>query len=412
VILDLERFQVQARPRWRDLESLLAALESRPDRRLNLAEGEQLQELYAQVAADLNRVTHGTLAHELRQYLERVIARAYAELYYAPPVRSEIWQPRRWLRIFTAFPETFRRHFRYFALAVLITLLGCALGGLAVHYDPASVEVLLPADYLRNPDQRVHQEEQVQGQHLDSAQTEAAFSAQLIQHNIQVALLAAALGVTFGIGTALLLFENGVLLGAVAVHYTQRGFGLFMTAWLLPHGVFEIPSILIAGQAGFYLARLLLRRREDRNFRQSMRECGTGRRAGNDAGVGRSHGSIFFSASRPRSAIWVQGCGCRIGTRAADDLSANDRAKRNRYGSALQRSFGKQMTDTQLARASTAAELTIATPEGVLFHLPLAGPASRLYAMLLDTAIVLGTINGVGLLVRWIFSKRQVLDSW
>ena len=40
------------------------------------------------------------------------------------------------------------------------------------------------------------------------------------------------------------------------------------------------------------------------------------------------------------------------------------------------------MTDTQLTRASTAAELTIATPEGVLFRLPLAGPASRLYAML------------------------------
>ena len=131
---------------------------------------------------------------------------------------------------------------------------------------------LLPADYLRNPGERVHEEEQGQGQHSDSAQTEAAFSAQLIQHNIQVALLAAALGVTFGIGTALLLFENGVMLGAVAVHYTQQGFGLFMTAWLLPHGVFEIPSILIAGQAGFYLARLLLHRREDRNLRESMRE--------------------------------------------------------------------------------------------------------------------------------------------
>jgi uncharacterized RDD family membrane protein YckC len=63
------------------------------------------------------------------------------------------------------------------------------------------------------------------------------------------------------------------------------------------------------------------------------------------------------------------------------------------------------MTDTQLTRVSTAAELTIATPEGVLFRLPLAGPASRLYAMLLDTVIVLGAVNGVGLLVYWIFSK-------
>jgi uncharacterized membrane protein SpoIIM required for sporulation len=63
-----------------------------------------------------------------------------------------------------------------------------------------------------------------------------------------------------------------VLLGAVAVHYSQQGFGLFMSAWLLPHGVFEIPSILIAGQGGFYLARLLLRRSEDRDVRRQMRE--------------------------------------------------------------------------------------------------------------------------------------------
>jgi uncharacterized membrane protein SpoIIM required for sporulation len=272
VILNLERFQAQAQPRWRSLESLLTLLESRPDRRLTPAEAEQLQQLYGQTAADLNRVTHGALAPELRQYLERLVARCYAELYYALPTRSEIWQPRRWLRIFTAFPESFRRQSRYFALAVLITVLGCALGGLAVHYDPASVDVLLPADYLRNPEQRVHQEEQGKGDHPESTQIEAVFSAQLIRHNIQVALLAAALGVTFGIGTALLLFENGVLLGAVAVNYTQRGLGLFVTAWLLPHGVFEIPSILIAGQAGFYLAHLLLRRREDRNVRQTIRE--------------------------------------------------------------------------------------------------------------------------------------------
>ena len=272
MILNLERFRAQARPRWNHLEALLGVLEGRPDRRLNSAEADQLQELYAQVAADLNRVTHGALAPDLRQYLERLVARAYAELYYAPPVHSELWQPRRWLRIFTAFPEAFRRQSHYFALALVITVLGCALGGLAVHYDPAAVDVLLPEDYLRNPGERVHQEEQGISRHLDSAQTEAAFSAQLIRHNIQVALLAAALGVTFGIGTALLLFENGVLLGAVAVRYTQQGFGLFMSAWLLPHGVFEIPSILIAGQAGFYLARLLLRRREDRDVRRSMRE--------------------------------------------------------------------------------------------------------------------------------------------
>ena len=272
MILNLERFQAQARPRWNKLEALLAALENRPDRRLDPAEAQQLQELYSKAAADLNRVTHGALAPELRQYLERLVARAYAELYYAPPTRSELWQVRRWSRILTAFPESFRRQARFFVLALLITLLGCAFGGLAVRYDPVSADVLLPASYLRDPGERVHEEEQEQGRHPASVQTEAVFSSQLIRHNIQVALLAAALGVTFGIGTALLLFENGVMLGAVTVHYAHQGFGLFVTAWLLPHGVFEIPSILIAGQAGFYLARVLLRRQADRDARQSLRE--------------------------------------------------------------------------------------------------------------------------------------------
>jgi uncharacterized RDD family membrane protein YckC len=63
------------------------------------------------------------------------------------------------------------------------------------------------------------------------------------------------------------------------------------------------------------------------------------------------------------------------------------------------------MTGSQPKRLPSAAELIVATPEGVLFRLPLAGPAPRLYAMLLDTVIVLAGMNGLGYLVYWIFSK-------
>jgi uncharacterized RDD family membrane protein YckC len=63
------------------------------------------------------------------------------------------------------------------------------------------------------------------------------------------------------------------------------------------------------------------------------------------------------------------------------------------------------MMDRQTGRSATTAELTILTPEGVLFRLPLAGIAPRLYAMLLDTAMVLGVVNGLGWLVYAIFAK-------
>jgi len=63
------------------------------------------------------------------------------------------------------------------------------------------------------------------------------------------------------------------------------------------------------------------------------------------------------------------------------------------------------MTGSQSVRLPTTAELTVATPEGVLFRLPLAGPALRLYAMLLDIAIVLAAVNGLGRLVYLVFAK-------
>jgi uncharacterized membrane protein SpoIIM required for sporulation len=63
---------------------------------------------------------------------------------------------------------------------------------------------------------------------------------------------------TWGLGTFLLLFSNGVMLGAVVVDYVRAGQTKFLLGWLLPHGAAEIPAILIAGQAGLVLAYALV----------------------------------------------------------------------------------------------------------------------------------------------------------
>ena len=63
---------------------------------------------------------------------------------------------------------------------------------------------------------------------------------------------------TWGVGTIIMLFYNGVILGAIAVDYIMAGQTKFLLGWLLPHGVIEIPAILIAGQAGLVLADALI----------------------------------------------------------------------------------------------------------------------------------------------------------
>jgi uncharacterized membrane protein SpoIIM required for sporulation len=90
------------------------------------------------------------------------------------------------------------------------------------------------------------------------ANTKGRFSAVLMTNNTQVSILALALGVTWGIGTLILLFYNGVVLGAVIFDYLRAGQSVFLMGWLLPHGVVEIPAILIAGQAGLLLGQALI----------------------------------------------------------------------------------------------------------------------------------------------------------
>ena len=79
-------------------------------------------------------------------------------------------------------------------------------------------------------------------------------------HNIQISMTVMGLGFSYGIGTLLMLFYNGIILGAIALDYSQAGESLFLLGWLLPHGVFEIPAIIIAGQAGLLLGRAVLGR--------------------------------------------------------------------------------------------------------------------------------------------------------
>jgi uncharacterized membrane protein SpoIIM required for sporulation len=132
---------------------------------------------------------------------------------------------------------------------------------LAITLDPESKEILLPFEHLQgNPADRVAGEEGARTDRLEGAKS--TFSSYLMTHNARVAMFTMALGVTWAIGTILVLFYNGIILGAVALDYVAAGQTAFLAGWLLPHGSFEIPAILVAGQAGLLLGKVILGRGE------------------------------------------------------------------------------------------------------------------------------------------------------
>ncbi len=100
----------------------------------------------------------------------------------------------------------------------------------------------------------------------------SAFAATLMTHNIRVSIGAMALGLTFGFGTLVMLFYNGVILGAVSLDYLLAGEGTFLAGWLLPHGAIEIPAVLLAGQAGLVLGQAMLGWGRAEGLRERVRE--------------------------------------------------------------------------------------------------------------------------------------------
>ena len=204
---------------------------------------------------------------DTRRYLDGLAARAFGEIHQgARPPRD--FSLRKW--IVETFPGTFRRHFRAFALALAVTVAGGIFGAGAVALDPASKEILMPfAHLLGDPSERVAREESAAGTPTDIQGI--SFSSYLMTHNTRVTLYCMALGFTFGIGTITLLFYNGAILGAVALDYMRSGETVFLLGWLMPHGVIEIPAILIGGQVGLIIAGVLIGRRDGRSMGQRFR---------------------------------------------------------------------------------------------------------------------------------------------
>jgi uncharacterized membrane protein SpoIIM required for sporulation len=254
VIIDLQKFLQAERPCWAELEQILGKLESEPNWRMDLAQLKHFHYLYERASADLGKIVTFASEPETRHYLESLVARAYGEIHESREKAGRL-HPLQWF--FQTFPRTFRRHIRAFWLSVAVTLAGCLFGGLAIAFDPEAKPVLIPFEHLMgNPAERVAQEERATHDPLAGGRGE--FSTFLMTHNTQVSIFLMALGATWGVGTILLLFQNGVILGAVAVDYILAGQTRFLAGWLLPHGSFEIPAFLIAGQAGLILGGALV----------------------------------------------------------------------------------------------------------------------------------------------------------
>ncbi|HEX4749476.1 MAG TPA: stage II sporulation protein M [Bryobacteraceae bacterium] len=227
---------------WQRLEQLLDSAE----RGLRNLSGQELQELgllYRQTASDLSTVAEDRTSAGFAGYLNRLLGRCHNFLYAGIPAEGN-----RLMRFFVIdYPRAFRNSLPGVLLATALFVSGALVGWGVTAHDPGFAHRFLGQQMMDTIEQKKMWTEPV-------IAVKPLASSFITTNNLSVAFSIFALGIT-GIGTIWMLFFNGLMIGVIGVATARAGMALSLWSFVAAHGVLEIPAILIAGGAGFELAR-------------------------------------------------------------------------------------------------------------------------------------------------------------
>jgi uncharacterized membrane protein SpoIIM required for sporulation len=178
------------------------------------------------------------------------VIRAHARIY-----RADAQGGQRIRKFFTHdFPATFRRTWRYTALAFAFFTIFWMFGFLGTWRDPDFSEFAGVGPGMRHViNAQVHWWE-------DLNDANQIGSSAILTNNIQVTFNAFALGAIFCVGALYLMALNGASIGAVfaLVYSRDANFGFDFLSFVVGHGVIELSCIFIAGGAGMLIGYALL----------------------------------------------------------------------------------------------------------------------------------------------------------
>lgn len=242
---DIDRFLVDNRPTWQRLRVLTDR--ARRHRNLSGPDLEDLVSLYQRTSGHLSHAQVALPDPSLISELSMLVAGSSAVIY---STRSG-FRPRIGSFFTTTFPAAVWHVRRLFALAAVLTLGPAVAVGLWLATSPAALSATAPAA-LR----QAYVNHDFAGYYR--SEPASAFASQVYTNNVQVAAEAFAGGIGFGIPTTLLLVQNGASIGSAAGLFGAAGQQGKFWGLILPHGLIETTSVILAGAAGLRLGATMI----------------------------------------------------------------------------------------------------------------------------------------------------------
>jgi uncharacterized membrane protein SpoIIM required for sporulation len=235
------------RPYWDRLSALLAQSGASGLGRLTRAELQEMALLYRQVAADLSVLRQDPTARTYAAHVNQLLARAHHIIYSGRKTNLlTLW---RFLR--DDYPAIFQRQIGYVLASVAVTVAWGLLGAVLTSARPEFMRHFVGPEMIATMERHEMWTKSV------ITMAPLATSA-IMTNNLSVSFVTFASGIVFGLGTFFYLAVNGMMLGVIGAACHQYSMSLALWSFVAAHGSLELPSILIAGGAGFRLGHAML----------------------------------------------------------------------------------------------------------------------------------------------------------
>jgi uncharacterized membrane protein SpoIIM required for sporulation len=257
IALRSARFRKGREESWKRLEELLARLDKKGIKALNVDEEVELPHLYEVAVSSLALARNIILDRRLLLYLENLCFRAYVAVYGPRETFGSVFM--NFIR--ALFPQAVRNIRWYLLSALIIFVSGFVSSYMLVSKDINNFYEFVPA--LGAPVTPSSPVEEILSEEIFQKwpgfeDTFIVFANFLFTNNSKVAILSFSLSFLLGVPTVFIAFENGQLLGAMVSLHSAKGLLLPYVAWLSIHGVTEILAFMLAVGAGLSIARRIL----------------------------------------------------------------------------------------------------------------------------------------------------------
>lgn len=235
-------FLKQNMEKWKQIEAILSGKNINPD---------TLAELFIQLTDDLSFAKTFYPGSKTVLYLNSLAAKVHQAVY-----RNKKEKKSRlitfWKFELPAILKDCRREMFY---SLVIFILSIFIGIVSSANDKTFVRLILGDTYINMTLENIDKGDPLA---VYKKVNEINMFFGITFNNIRVALFAFTAGVLFSFGTGLLLFYNGVMLGAFHYFFFQKGMLIssMLTIWI--HGTLEISAIIIAGCAGLVMGNSIL----------------------------------------------------------------------------------------------------------------------------------------------------------